>query len=255
MPALAVSSDTLPLLASAALVCAGAGIQVAIGAGLSVVCGPLLLLWLGPSASVPLLLGLNLLVSVLATAADPRRIRWRDVGFVSAATLVGCAVALLVPPLPDLWLTLLTAAALVAVALPRPPAPGREPSASRAAAMIAAAGLATGALTVWTATPGPITPVALARAGRAGSEIRRTMQPISIVGYGAALGWAGASPVAALGTGPMLTLVAATVMGTGAGFVLRKRIGPERVVLLVRVTAAISAALLLAVAGAALLRS
>lgn len=229
-----------------ALVAAGAAVQVAVGAGLSVVCGSFLLLWLGAAAGVPVLLCLNLLVSVAATVFGGTGVRWGDVVLASGATLAGCGVASALPSLPEHVLKGLTACVLAAVALPRPPAPGVLPSEPSARAGIALAGLVTGALTVWTATPGPVTPVAMARGGRSGADIRRTMQPVSAVGYGAALAWGGTPRIGSIGAVIFAGLIAATLMGTGAGFFLRPRIDPARVVLLIRVVAGAAAALLLA---------
>src|SRR5208337_3644907 len=138
-----------------ALVLAGAAVQVAIGAGLSVICGPFLLLWFGAAVGVPVLLCLNLLVSVVATACGGAGARWSDVALASSATLAGCAAASVLPSLPDSVLKGMTACVLVAIALPRPPAPGTLPSTASVRAGASLAGLVTGALTVWTATPGP----------------------------------------------------------------------------------------------------
>lgn len=219
---------------------------MAVGAGLSVVCGPFLLLWLGSTVGVPILLWLNLLVSVVATACGIADVRWGDVAVASSATPIGCAAASALPSFPDAALKVITACVLIAAALPSPPAPDNRPSAASIWAGVSLAGLVTGALTVWTATPGPITPVALARAGRSGSDIRRTMQPISIVGYGAALACVGAPPISAFGTAAFAWLTGAVLVGTALGFHLRQIIDPARVVLLVRMVAGAAALLLFA---------
>ena len=228
-----------------ALVFAGAALQVAVGAGLSVVCGFFILLWLGTAIGVPTLLCLNLLVSVVATVCGWTGVRWEDVTLASGATLVGCIVGSIIPSLPEGVLKSITACVLVAIALPRPRLSGVAPSAASARAGIGLAGLITGALTVWTATPGPITPVALARGGRSGSEIRRTMQPVSVVGYGAALAWIGGPPIGAFGTGVFTWPIVATLLGTNFGFLLRP-INPARVVTLIRIVASVAASLLFA---------
>lgn len=245
MTALLLSSVSGALLGCAMLVTVGAAVQVAVGAGLSVVCGPVMLLWLGPAVGVPVLLCLNLIVSAVATAFGPGGVRWDDAVLASLATLAGCVVASALPALPEGLLKGLTAAVLVLVALPRPPVPGAAPSAASVRGGIGLAGLLTGLLTVWTATPGPITPMALARGGRSGSEIRRTMQPIGVVGYGAALAWVGLPSHGGLEPGAFAWLIGATLLGTGVGFDLRRRIGPARVVLVVRIVAAAAAALLI----------
>ncbi len=71
------------------------------------------------------------------------------------------------------------------------------------------------------------------------------MQPVSIVGYGAALAWGGLSKVGTIGPGILSGLLAATLVGTGVGFVLRPKVNPSRVVLLIRVVAMVAACLLL----------
>lgn len=223
----------------------GAAVQVAAGAGLSVICGPFLLLWVGPAVGVPILLSLNLLISVVSTVCDGRSVRWTDAILAAGATLVGCGFAAAVPDLSEVALKLITACVLVAVALPRPPNPNRPPSTSSATIGISLASLITGALTVWTATPGPITPVALARAGRSGADIRQTMQPISIVGYGAALAWVGLPSARIVSESPFLPLIVTTLIGIAAGYAIRPRINTERVTALIRVVAAAAALLLI----------
>jgi hypothetical protein len=226
------------------LVLAGSAVQVAVGAGLSVVSGPFLMLSFGAAVGVPTLLLLNVLSSVVATVFGTAGVRWDDCALAAGATIAGCVVASLLPGLPEGALKAMTAGMLVVIALPRPPVPGVLPCATSARFGVGLAGLVTGALTVWTATPGPITPVALARAGRSGAEIRRTMQPISLVGYGAGLAWVGTPPVSAFGAGVFGWLIGATLVGTGVGFWLRTRIDPARVVLVIRVVAVAAAALL-----------
>ena len=213
--------NTALVAVAAVLVASGAAIQVAIGAGLSVVCGSFLLLWLGLGVGVPVLLCLNLLVSIIATAFGGMNVRWGDVLLASGATLVGCGVAALLPALPDSVLKGITACVLAVAALPRPGSAEHPPSERSARTGITLASLLTGALTVWTATPGPVTPVAMARGGRSGADIRRTMQPVSIIGYGAALIGGGPLRIDVVGPGIFASLVAATLLGTAAGFILR----------------------------------
>ena len=232
--------------ACAVLVVAGAAIQVAVGAGLSVICGAVLMLWLGPGAGVPVLLCLNLLLSVVATGLGGVRLRWGDVVLASGSTVAGCLLAAAVPGLSERVLKAMTAGVLVAIAAPRPRVAGLAPSGVAGAAGVSLAGLLTGALTVWTATPGPITPVTLAWAGRSGADIRRAMQPIGVVGYGAALAWVGGPPVGVVGIPVLGGLAAATLLGTGLGFIVRRRIDPVRAVVLVRIVAAAAALLLVA---------
>lgn len=229
-----------------ALVVAGSAIQVAVGAGLSVVCGPFMLLWLGASSGVPILLCLNLLLSVVATTFGGLLLPWRDVVLVSGATLTGCAAAAVLPGLPDPVLRGITAGVLILAALPRPTARGAAlPHERSAQAWIALAGLVTGVLTVWTATPGPVTPVAMARAGRPGAEIRRMMQPISVLGYGAALLSTGLPRYGSVNPQIFIGLIVAALAGTGLGFLLRNKVHPRDVVLLIRVIAAVAAVMLI----------
>ena len=92
---------------------------------------------------------------------------------------------------------------------------------------------------------GPISPVAMARAGRSGTEIQRTMQPISIVGYGAAFLLGGPPALAAAGACTPAGLIAAALLGTGLGFAMRRRVAPALVVRLVRFVACVGAVLLI----------
>lgn len=237
---------TSTMIACTIFVLIGSAVQVAAGTGLSVICGPFLMLWIGPAAGVPILLSLNLLVSAVATACDSRTIQWPDAFLAAGATFAGCVFASLIPGLSDSALKLITACVLLIVALPRPPSPDKPLSTASATAGITLAGLITGALTVWTATPGPITPAALTRAGRSGSDIRRTMQPISVVGYGGALAWVGLPVARSVSEGPFLLLIATTLVGIGAGYAIRPRTNPEQATLLIRIVAAAAAVLLIA---------
>jgi hypothetical protein len=233
------------VIAGMALVFTGAAIQVAVGAGLSVVCGPFILVWLGAKAGVPVLLCLNLLVSMAATVFGIEGVRWNDVLLASGATLVGIAAAFALPPLPDAVVKGVMSGVLVVVAVLPPPAPGVLFSEFYTRASIVLAGLVTGALTAWTASPGPVMPLAMARGGRSGDVIRKTMQPVSIVGYGAALVWTGAPDLLGVGAGTFAGLVAATLIGTGAGFIMRRKVNAAHVVLLIRIIAGAAALLLL----------
>lgn len=244
--ALMLSSSTPTLITCMTLALIGSALQVAVGTGLSVISGPTLMLWLGPAAGVPILLSLNLLISIVAAVCDSRKVRWPDAILAAGATFVGCVFASVIPGLSDAVSKLITACVLVVVALPRPSKPDKPSSASSATAGITLASLATGALTVWTATPGPITPLALARAGRSGSDIRRTMQPISVVGYGTALAWVGLPAARTISEGPLLPLTIATLMGIWAGYAVRPWINAERVTVLIRIVAAAAAVLLIA---------
>ncbi|UZO94408.1 hypothetical protein [Roseomonas mucosa] len=226
-----------------ALVAAGAAIQVAVGAGLSIVCGAALFLWLGTAVGIPVLLLLNLLVSLVATALGGVRLRWGDVALSSGSILLGCAAAAVLPSIPEAALKGITAAVLLLAALPRPTAP--VTGFDKGWAGIAGAGIVTGMLTLWTASPGPVTPVALARAGRSGDEVRRVMQPVSCVGYGVALAVAGLPTTSATGAGILWSLITACLAGAGCGFMLRPRIEPGRVVKLIRLIAVAATALLL----------
>ena len=231
------------IMVGMALVAAGAAIQVAVGAGLSIVCGAALFLWLGTAVGIPVLLLLNLLVSLVATALGGVRLRWGDVALSSGSILLGCAAAAVLPSIPEAALKGITAAVLLLAALPRPTAP--VTGFDKGWAGIAGAGIVTGMLTLWTASPGPVTPVALARAGRSGDEVRRVMQPVSCVGYGVALAVAGLPTTSATGAGILWSLITACLAGAGCGFMLRPRIEPGRVVKLIRLIAVAAAALLL----------
>ena len=225
---------------------AGALVQVTTGAGLSVVCGACLIVVLGVHAAVPLLLLLNLLVSVVATAGGARAVAWRDVGLVALASTLGSAVA--VPMLPYISadaLKLVTAAVLLLIALRRPSRGGT--AGWRGTWLVGIAGLASGMLTAWTATPGPVVPIGMAYAGRGGETIRRAMQPISIWGYGCALALLGAPPTLhALALPEMVPFGLATLAGSLLGLPARHLVPADRVAPAVRVIAALAAVTLIA---------
>lgn len=236
-------SDGFLLLAP--LVALGAGVQVFVGAGLSIVCGPALILALGTATGVPTLLCLNLLVSMVALAGGLSQVRWADVALAGATTLAGCAVGLASPRLPDAVVKLTIAAVLIFVALRRPPAEGVDRPVPIPWSL-GAASLVSGLLTVWTATPSPLVPAALLRGGRTGGQIRQTMQPISVLAFGAALlfldtravAWPGAEAIALLGV--------AAILGSLGGFRARRRFDPGLVRSLLRLVAGVAAIVLAA---------
>jgi len=219
--------------AAMALVLLGAAVQVAVGAGLSVVCGTFLLLTLGPSLAVSVLLVLNLLVSVAATAVAPRLVLWRDAALVSLAALLGSVTAEALPPLPGFMLKPITACVLIFIALRRPTS--GKGLGTRLLLPVGLGGFVSGVLTVWTATPGPVVPVALTHAGRTGDEIRRTMQPISIIGYGLGIACVSRSDMAgALRWSGLPLLSVGALAGSAAGLYLRRFVRPGWVLTAVR---------------------
>jgi len=223
----------------------GAGVQVFVGAGLSIVCGPALVLVLGTATGVPTLLGLNLMVSVVALGGGFAQVRWPDVALAGAATLIGCAIALAAPRLPDTIVKLTIAGVLLFVAL-RPPPQAVADRQMPIPWSLGGASLVSGVLTVWTATPSPLVPAALLRGGRTGGQIRQTMQPISVLAFGAALLFLDRREVAWPGAETLGALAAAALLGSLAGFWSRRRFDPALVRTLLRAIAGIAAVLLAA---------
>ena len=244
-PTLAAHLSTYWTIAAIFLVALGAAIQVAVGAGLSVVCGAFLLLTLGPTLAVSVLLILNLLVSLVATAAAPRLILWRDVAIVSVAALSGSLAAKAMPAVPGSMIKPITACMLIVIAFRRPSS-GKGDRVTGTLASVGFGGFISGLLTVWTATPGPIVPVTLSQAGRTGDEIRRTMQPISIVGYGIGIACVSISnTTGALQWAGLPLLSAGVLAGCAVGLCVRRFVRSSLVVVIVRSIALFAAVTLL----------
>lgn len=227
---------------------AGGLVQSGVGIGFSIVVGPMLVLVLGAKAAVPLLLLLNLVVSVVAVVGFRRA----DAGAAFAVTLLAslAGIALGTVMFPYLSETLVTAAMAVlllsgaAVGSARPRRSGRT--------LVAGAGLLAGAATAWTATPGPVMALGLVMSGYSGEVVRRLVQPIALITYGVAFAAAGPSAwdaVAGMAVTPALALGA--IAGSAAGLAIGPRLPAALLILAIRALAAIAGCVLLARALAA----
>jgi uncharacterized membrane protein YfcA len=239
-----VSSELLCL----AVAFAGGLVQSGVGIGFSIVVGPVLVLALGAKAAVPLLLLLNLLVSVVAVIGFRRA----DAGAAFLVTLIAslAGIALGTVLFPYLSETLVTAAmavlllsgAAIASVRPRRSSP----------ALVAGAGLLAGAATAWTATPGPVMALGFVMSGYSGEAVRRLVQPIALITYGVAFAAAGPSTwVAAAEMALTPALVLGAIAGSAVGLAIGPRLPAALLILAIRALAAIAGCVLLARALAA----
>lgn len=209
--------DVVFLLIAAAL---GGLLQVGIGIGFSVIVGPILFLTIGARDAVPLLLALNVVVSIIATPgtlAPPDR---KPVARAALACVVGIAVGILIyPHLSEAAVLAIAGAMLVVGALvtlfPVSDAGKR--------AILPVSGLS-GLATVWAATPGPLMALGLMLADYPASKVRKLVQPIALIGYSVALLLHGRSGWGHIVNQPHLTgLVISVILGSLAG----RSLGPS----------------------------
>jgi uncharacterized protein len=239
-----VSSDLLYL----AVAFAGGLVQVGVGIGFSIVVGPMLVLALGAKATVPLLLLLNLVVSVVAVLGFRRADAGAAFVVTLLASLAGIALGTaLFPYLSEILVTVAMAVLLLsgaAVASVRPRKSG--------APLVAGAGLLAGAATAWTATPGPVMALGLVMSGYSGEVVRRLVQPVALITYGVAFAAAGPSTWAAV-AGMALTpaLVMGAIAGSAVGLAIGPRLPAALLILAIRALAVIAGCVLLARALAA----
>jgi uncharacterized membrane protein YfcA len=209
-----VSAELAILLVAVAL---GGAMQVGIGIGFSVIVGPLLFLGVGASTAVPLLLLLNVVVSLVAVPGSVGRADWRLMGKAVLGTVAGIIAGIGVYPyLSEAALFGIAGGLLVLGALstllPVSPAGGR--------AFVPIAGLS-GLATVWAATPGPLMALGLILAGQPPQAVRKLVQPVALVGYAVALALHGTTGWARIGAEARLVpLLAAAVAGSFAGRLL-----------------------------------
>jgi uncharacterized protein len=197
---------------------AGALIQTAFGVGFSLVVAPLLMITIGAKAAVPILLVLNIVVSLVGVFGS-RLGGLRGVVRPLIGAAVGITVGNLVfPMLSEPIVLVLTGTMLIVGAVARPSQPTQE---NRYGVLVA--GSLAGIATAWTATPGPVAALGLSRAGYDGNRLRRTLQPFALASYAMALvltgreGWIQASHV-----DPRMLI--ATSCGAGAGLLIGPRL-------------------------------
>lgn len=161
----------------------GALLQVGIGIGFSIVVGPLMFLQLGTETAVPLLLLLNVVVSLVATPGSFQRSEIRVVGMSALACVLGIGVGILIYPHLTEAMVLAIAGVLLVIGAMTTLLPKTKMGEQILLPVSGLSGLAT----VWAATPGPLMAVGLILSGRSMSQVRRLVQPIALVGYGVAL--------------------------------------------------------------------
>jgi uncharacterized membrane protein YfcA len=195
----------------------GGLLQVGIGIGFSVLVGPLLFLTIGPASAVPLLLLLNVVVSLIATPGAVTAQDRTPVFRLALACVAGIAIGIVIYPYlsPATVLaiagTMLVVGALVAF-LPVSEAGKR--------AILPVSGLS-GLATVWAATPGPLMALGLIMAGHPGARVRKLVQPIALIGYSVALLLHGPAGWAYIVDQPMLAwYLAAAIIGSLLGRML-----------------------------------
>jgi hypothetical protein len=211
-------------VAVAAAVATGAAAQAVTGIGLVLICGPVLVLLVGPPDAVRLALVVSLGLNALLLARQPRAVRLRQVGRLAVpAAAVAIPLGILLRGTDDRVIAGLAGGAMVSAAalMWR----GRRWPWLRTSAGTVAAGVASGAMNVVSATAGPFAALYAANSGWETRTRVATLQAyfavlnvIALVTLGAparpgALGAAGAG----------------LVVGVLAGRVLERRL-PEALV-------------------------
>lgn len=198
----------------------GAILQVGIGIGFSIVAGPILMLQLGTPTAVPLLLLMNVVVSVVASPGSMARKDRKVIALSSIGCLIGVGLGIIVyRSLSEASVLSITATLLlisvIATLLPLRMASPR--------AFLPISGLS-GLATVWAATPGPLMALGLMLSGYPATEVRKMVQPIALVAYGTAFMLHAVSDWDRITQYPdLLVLLLATVFGSLIG----RWIGPD----------------------------
>lgn len=222
------------LLALAALI--GAVLQVGSGIGFSIIAGPPMMMALGTPVAVPLLLLLNTLVSAVASDWRLWRAEMRLTGRAIAGCLVGIGLGLMTRDFLSEPMVLALTGLLLLIGVATTFLPLR----AGPRAFLSVSGLA-GVATVWAATPGPLMVFGLIAAGRPMTEIRRLVQPIALVAYGAALLLSGPAGWRLVAAAPALSLLlAATVAGSLVGRLFGPILPQGLIGVLVRVVSVIA---------------
>ena len=221
---------------------AGALIQVAVGVGFSIVCGPLLVFALGAKAAVPVLLTLNLVVSLIGLWGFRRKTETTVIGQSVFGGLIGIVIGTVTfPALSDTFVTVVMALVLLGGAIPGLVPPGHADWRT-----VVGLGSISGIATAWTATPGPVMALGLILAGYPGTAIRQLVQPIALVCYGAALAMLGRAAWANVASSQhILPLLLATIVGSVVGLVVGPRLPSQLITPAIRAFATIAGTALL----------
>lgn len=200
-----------------AVIGAGAMLQVGIGIGFSIIVGPLMFVQIGTQAAVPLLLLLNVVVSVIAVPGTVRRTDWPVIKPAALACVLGIVAGIAIYPLFSEAMILAIAGGLLLIGAFSTLLPA---SSAAKRAFLPICGLS-GLATVWAATPGPLMALGLILSDYPAAAVRKLVQPIALIGYSAALAL---HAVGGFDSHPMLpAFLAATVVGSLAG----RWIGPN----------------------------
>jgi len=195
----------------------GGLLQVGIGIGFSVIVGPLLFLTIGAARAVPLLLLLNVVVSLIATPGTVGVQDRRPVIRLALACIVGIAVGMVIYPYLSETVVLVIAGTMLVVGA----LVAFLPASKTGKRMILPISGLSGLATVWAATPGPLMALGLIMADYPAAKVRKLVQPIALIGYSVALLLHGPAGWAYVADQPMLPLyVAAAVAGSLLGRVL-----------------------------------
>lgn len=198
----------------------GAALQVGISIGFSIIAGPLLMLHLGTQSAVPMLLLLNIVVSVVAV---PGSIGRADRGIVMKSAfgcIIGIGVGIAIYPKLTETIILGVAGTVLIIGAMTTLLPI---AAAGKRAFLPVSGLA-GLATVLAAMPGPLMALGLILSGHPMANVRKLVQPIAMIGYCVAFALHASSSGAALVSNPLLLkFLIATVIGSLVG----RLIGPK----------------------------
>ncbi|MBL4768577.1 MAG: hypothetical protein JKY94_12865 [Rhodobacteraceae bacterium] len=176
-----MSFDLILLIGAIGL---GAMLQVGIGIGFSIIVGPLMFVQIGTQAAVPLLLLLNVVVSVIAVPGTVRATDWPVVKSAALACVVGILAGIAIYPLFSEAMVLAIAGGLLVIGALSTVLPA---SAAGKRAFLPICGLS-GLATVWAATPGPLMALGLILSDYPAAIVRKLVQPIALIGYSVAFG-------------------------------------------------------------------
>jgi len=203
-----MSFDLILLVAAIGL---GAMLQVGIGIGFSIIVGPVMFLQIGTQAAVPLLLLLNVVVSVIAVPGTVRPTDWPIVKSAAIACVLGILAGIAIYPLFSEAMILTVAGGLLVIGALSTVLPV---SAIGKRAFLPICGLS-GLATVWAATPGPLMAMGLILSDYPAAIVRKLAQPIALIGYSLSFVL---HAIGGFETHPLLpALLGATVLGSLAG--------------------------------------
>jgi uncharacterized protein len=228
--------DLLIICAAAA----GAAAQTGLGVGFSLLVAPPLMMSLGAKEAVPVLLALNIIVSLVGLFGVKRG-DLRDL----ALPLLGSGLGVALGGVAFSWFSErmvlgLTGALLILGGAARVRAGGEVNG-----RLATAAGAIAGVATAWTATPGPVAALGLGLSGHGGERLRRILQPFSLVSYSLAFALSGPSSWTLAATIEPNVLLAVFV-GAAAGLAIGGRLPGALIVAAIRVLALAAGTLLVA---------